>query len=136
MFTIVSGFQCPSNSGNTKNISMAKIQKYIFFLVKSNIFNPKIIFCRKMKISSQKFRFWFINCVYYSQKKRQMWHAFMRKVHLAFSVFPFTVKMANLKGRHTVASGSEIKPCIKSHKPLVVYRFWGNVMTSIATLRT
>ena len=29
---------------------------------------------------------------------------------------------------YDVASGSEIKPCIKIDKPLVVYRFSGNVM--------
>ena len=34
------------------------------------------------------------------------------------------------------ASGSEITPCNKISKPLVVYRFTGNVMTSITTLRT
>ena len=37
---------------------------------------------------------------------------------------------------YDVASGSEIKPCNKIDKPLVVYRFTGNVMTSITTLRT
>ena len=37
---------------------------------------------------------------------------------------------------HDVASGSEITPCNKICKPLVVYRFSGNVMTSITTLRT
>ena len=31
------------------------------------------------------------------------------------------------------ASGSEKKPCNKIDKPLVVYRFMGNVMMSIAT---
>ena len=36
---------------------------------------------------------------------------------------------------YDVASGSEITPCIKIDKPLVVYRFTGNVMTSIITLR-
>ena len=34
------------------------------------------------------------------------------------------------------ASGSEITPCNKVHKPLVVYRCSGNVMKSIITLRT
>ena len=34
------------------------------------------------------------------------------------------------------ASESEITPCNKIDKPLVVYRFMGNVMTSITTLRT
>ena len=37
---------------------------------------------------------------------------------------------------YDVASGSEITPCIKIDKPLVVYRFTENVMTSITTLRT
>ena len=32
---------------------------------------------------------------------------------------------------YNVASGSEITPCNKIDKPLVVYRFTGNVMTSI-----
>ena len=35
-----------------------------------------------------------------------------------------------------VASGSEIRPCIKINKTLMVYRFTGNVMTSITTLCT
>ena len=34
------------------------------------------------------------------------------------------------------ASGSEITQCNKIDKPLVVYRFMGNVMTSTTTLRT
>ena len=37
---------------------------------------------------------------------------------------------------YDVASGSEITPCNKICKPLVVYRFTGNVTTSITTLRT
>ena len=37
---------------------------------------------------------------------------------------------------YDIASGSEITPCNKICKPLVVYRFSGNVMTSITTLRT
>ena len=37
---------------------------------------------------------------------------------------------------YDVASGSEITPCKIIDKPLVVYRFSGNVMTSITTLRT
>ena len=35
---------------------------------------------------------------------------------------------------YDVASGSEITPCNKIDKPLVVYRSLGNVMTSIITL--
>ena len=34
---------------------------------------------------------------------------------------------------YDVASGSEITPCNKIDKPLVVYRFTGNVMTSITS---
>ena len=34
------------------------------------------------------------------------------------------------------ASGSEITPCNKIDKLLVVYRFTGNVMTPMTTLRT
>ena len=37
---------------------------------------------------------------------------------------------------YDVASGSEITPCNKICKPLVFYRFTGNVMTSITTLHT
>ena len=37
---------------------------------------------------------------------------------------------------YDVASGCEITPCNKIDKPLVVYRFTGNVMKSITTLRT
>ena len=37
---------------------------------------------------------------------------------------------------YDVASGSEITPCNKIDKPLVVYRFSGNVMMSLTTLRT
>ena len=37
---------------------------------------------------------------------------------------------------YDVASGSEITPCNKIDKTLVVYRFTGNVMASITTLRT
>ena len=36
---------------------------------------------------------------------------------------------------YEVASESEITPCNKIDKPLVVYRFTGNVMTSITKLR-
>ena len=37
---------------------------------------------------------------------------------------------------YDVASRSEITPCNKIDKPLVVYIFLGNVMPSITTLRT
>ena len=47
------------------------------------------------------------------------------------------VKVNNIKTyllSHDVASESEITLCNKIDKPLVVYRFSGNVMTSITTL--
>ena len=37
---------------------------------------------------------------------------------------------------YDIASGSEITPCNKIDKPLVVYRFSGNIMKSITTLLT
>ena len=37
---------------------------------------------------------------------------------------------------YDVSSGSEMMPCNKIYKPLVVYRFLGNVMTYIKTSRT
>ena len=37
---------------------------------------------------------------------------------------------------YEVGSRSDIKPCNKIDKPLVVYRFSGNIMTSITTLHT
>ena len=37
---------------------------------------------------------------------------------------------------HDIASGSDKTLCNKICKPLVVYRFTGNVMTSITTLHT
>ena len=37
---------------------------------------------------------------------------------------------------YDIASGNEITPCNRIDKPLVVYRFTGNVMRSITTLHT
>ena len=37
---------------------------------------------------------------------------------------------------YDVASGSKMAPCNKIDKPLVVYRFTGNIMTSITMLHT
>ena len=42
----------------------------------------------------------------------------------------------NFNHHMTSRSGSEITPCNKIDKPLVVYRFTGNVMMFITTLRT
>ena len=53
-------------------------------------------------------------------KKIHCIHNFMHNFFLSFDV----------------ASGSEITPCNKIDKPLVVYRFTENVMMSITILRT
>ena len=60
------------------------------------------------------------------------------------TLIKFEVVHSRLKGcwvivftlLYDLASGSEITPCNKSDKPLVVYRFTGNVITFITTLRT
>ena len=46
------------------------------------------------------------------------------------------ILMEKMSLSYDVASGSEITPCNKIDKPLVVYRLARNVMTSITTLRT
>ena len=51
---------------------------------------------------------------------------------IVFSLAPDTYLILS----YDVASGSEITPCNKIDKPLVVYRYTGNVMTSITTLHT
>ena len=48
----------------------------------------------------------------------------------------FSLLSGNYHLSYDVVSGSEITPGNKIDKPLVVYRFMGNVMTSITTLRT
>ena len=47
-----------------------------------------------------------------------------------------TIPLNYLNLSYVVASGSEITPCNKVDKPLVVHRFSGNVMTSVTTLLT
>ena len=59
----------------------------------------------------------------------QKWYTFFEKKEKSF-------KHSELILSYDDASGSEITPCNKIDKPLVVYRFTGNVMTSITTLRT
>ena len=49
---------------------------------------------------------------------------------------PYFEQMVDHILSYDVGSGSEITSCNKICKPLVVYRFTGNVMTSITTLRT
>ena len=60
-----------------------------------------------------------------------MFQVLAPKLHL-------TNTLSSVKWRlsYDVASGSEITPCNKIDKPLVVYRFTGNVMTSMTTLCT
>ena len=45
-------------------------------------------------------------------------------------------RIANIYLSYDVAPGSDVPPCNEIDKPLVVYRFSGNVMTSIATFPT
>ena len=52
------------------------------------------------------------------------------------SCFKIVAAIGKVQFSYDVASESEITPCNKIDKPLVVYRFTGNVMTSITTLRT
>ena len=47
----------------------------------------------------------------------------------------YRVNHYNFYLSHDIASESDRTPCIKIDKPLVVYRFTGNVMTFIMTLR-
>ena len=58
--------------------------------------------------------------------------------HMCRLVLDFTacIKVPKSNLSYDVASGSEITPCNKIDKPLVVYRFTGNVVTSITTLRS
>ena len=55
----------------------------------------------------------------------------MSTLHLHRSFFGLVYR----KLSYGVVSGSEIPPCNKIDKPLVVYRFTGNLVTSITTLR-
>ena len=60
----------------------------------------------------------------------------MQCVIVVFPDHTYLLFILNVALSYDVASGSEITPCNKIDKPLVVYRFTGNVMTSIKTLRT
>ena len=64
---------------------------------------------------------------------------FLRVPDIDSEIFTRTLFFANSVKTYLsydVASGSEITPCNKIDKTLVVYRFTGNVMTSITTVRT
>ena len=41
--------------------------------------------------------------IIFIQKQRQRHGAVMKKVHFAISIFPFTQKMDNFAGKHTLA---------------------------------
>ena len=56
-------------------------------------------------------------------------------LHVPTIPLPLIISSSNNLLVKLVAPGSEITPCNKICKPLVVYRFSGNVMTSITTLR-
>ena len=61
----------------------------------------------------------------------------MQKNSLMVSLDTSSLSQNNLNSilSHDVASVSDITLCNKICKPLVVYRFTGNVLTSITTLR-
>ena len=66
----------------------------------------------------------------------KMYHYFKMSKVLLLSIFLTIDSLDNIFLSYDVASESEITPCNKIDKPLVVYRCTGNVMTSITTLRT
>ena len=55
---------------------------------------------------------------------------------LLFSCIPWKKGFLKILLSYDVESWSKITPCNKIDKPLVIYRFSGNVMSSITTLRT
>ena len=67
---------------------------------------------------------------------RQRRIVFFKEFHTLKCIGHTRVTHSYLLLSYDVASGSEITPCNKIDKPLVVYKFTGNVMTSITTLRT
>ena len=67
---------------------------------------------------------------HYRSRLTSFWRSHLIRIYTVFD------SACKIHLSYDVASGSEITPCNKICKPLVVYRFTGNVMTSIATLRT
>ena len=59
-----------------------------------------------------------------------------RAAHVCNLISIFVIGSLDSILSYDVAFGSEITPCNKIDKPLVVYRFSGNVMVSITTFRT
>ena len=77
-----------------------------------------------------------VNSMYLRDGKAHLYQERKIKVVLSFLRIIFTEKQIEIKKpilSYDVTSGSEIMPCNKTDKPLVVYRFTGNVMTSITT---
>ena len=66
--------------------------------------------------------------------ERRLWNLIFFMICYMASTTLCAIKESILS--YDVAFGSEITPCNKICKPLVVYRFTGNVITSITTLRT
>ena len=64
-----------------------------------------------------------------------IFHKHMTLMGLSFCGCPIRGPLKNLLS-YDVITGSEITPCNKIDKPLVVYRFSGTVMKSITMLRT
>ena len=60
----------------------------------------------------------------------------LRKLHNAMETLVIHRRGMYLYLSYDVASESEITPCNKIDNPLVVYRLYENVMTSITRLRT
>ena len=62
-------------------------------------------------------------------------HIFFHYSSFSFFLLSFQDRKLYFFLPYDAASWSEITPCNKIDKPLVVYRFSGNVMPSIITLR-
>ena len=85
---------------------------------------------------------------FYAPKTYVIIDSYKKKIiNSSYSLNPVCTKFSNFQGftvfgwlyhslSYDVASGSEITPCIKIDKLLVVYMFTGNVMTSITKLHT
>ena len=59
-----------------------------------------------------------------------------RKTHKNHIKYPHRITKKDIILSYDIASVNEITSCNNIDKPLVVYRFLGNVMTFIATLHT
>ena len=78
---------------------------------------------------------------FYSLLGLSVWNKSIDFLTTLVIIIVYKIKFGGMKFQYPflsddVAPGSEITPCNKKCKPLAVYRFSGNVMTSIKTLRT